>query len=44
MTVVDRRADRTWKDAAPVSTRVSLEVDAERFLSLLLDRLSQSGS
>jgi inosine-uridine nucleoside N-ribohydrolase len=44
MTVVDRRADPTWKGERPVSTRVSLEVDADRFLSLLLDRLSAAGS
>jgi purine nucleosidase len=44
MTVVDRRADPTWTAASPVSTRVTLAVDAERFLSLLLDRLSAAGS
>ena len=38
--VVDRRADATWRTGSPRSTRVSLDVDAERFLSFLLDRLS----
>jgi pyrimidine-specific ribonucleoside hydrolase len=44
MTVVDRRGDRTWKSDRAISTRVSLEVDSARFLSLLLDRLSAPGS
>ncbi len=38
--VVDRRTDATWRRGAPRSTRVALDVDAERFLSFLLDRLS----
>jgi pyrimidine-specific ribonucleoside hydrolase len=38
--VVDRRADATWRTGAPRSTRVALDVDAERFLSFLLERLS----
>jgi len=37
--VVDRRADATWRTGFPRSTRVSLDVDRERFLSFLLDRL-----
>jgi len=40
--VVDRRADATWRTGAPRSTRVALDVDAERFLSFLLERLSSA--
>lgn len=37
--VVDRRADATWRTGSPRSTRVSLDVDAERFLAFLIERL-----
>jgi len=37
--VVDRRADATWRTESPRSTRVSLDVDAGRFLALLIERL-----
>ncbi len=37
--VVDRRADATWRRGAPRSTRVALDVDAERFLAFLIERL-----
>lgn len=37
--VVDRRADPTWRTGAPRSTRVVLDVDAERFLAFLIERL-----
>ncbi len=38
--VVDRRAEATWRTGAVKSTRVALDVDADRFLSFLLERLS----
>jgi inosine-uridine nucleoside N-ribohydrolase len=37
--VVDRRADATWRTGSTRSTRVALEVDAERFLAFLIERL-----
>jgi inosine-uridine nucleoside N-ribohydrolase len=37
--VVDRRADPTWRTGASRSTRVALDVDAERFLAFLIARL-----
>jgi len=40
--VVDRRAEATWRTEAARSTRVALDVDAERFLSFLLERLSST--
>ncbi|MGH9320231.1 MAG: nucleoside hydrolase [Vicinamibacteria bacterium] len=36
----DRRPDSTWRSDREVTTRVAMEVDAERFLAFLLDRLS----
>jgi pyrimidine-specific ribonucleoside hydrolase len=39
--VVDRRADPTWRTGAPQSTRVALDVDAERFLEFLIERLEE---
>ncbi len=38
-TVVDLRDEATWKTDREVSTRVALDVDAERFLTFLTDRL-----
>jgi inosine-uridine nucleoside N-ribohydrolase len=38
-TVVDLRGEATWKTERVVSTRVALDVDAERFLTFLTDRL-----
>jgi inosine-uridine nucleoside N-ribohydrolase len=38
--VVDRRAEPTWRTGAPRSTRVALDVDAERFLNFLVGRLA----
>lgn len=38
--VVDRRAEATWRTGVSKATRVALAVDAERFLSFLLARLS----
>jgi pyrimidine-specific ribonucleoside hydrolase len=38
-TVVDLRAEATWKNERSVSTRVALDVDAERFLTFLVERL-----
>lgn len=38
-TVVDLRAEATWRTEREVSTRVALDVDAERFLTFLTDRL-----
>jgi len=38
--VVDRRADATWRRGAPRSTRVALDVEAERFLEFLIGRLA----
>jgi len=37
--VVDRRADATWRPGGARSTRVALDVDAERFLAFLIGRL-----
>ena len=37
--VVDRRADATWRAGGSRSTRVALDVDAERFLAFLIGRL-----
>ena len=37
--VVDRRADATWRTGSTRSTRVALDVDAERFLAFLIGRL-----
>jgi pyrimidine-specific ribonucleoside hydrolase len=37
--VVDRRADATWRTGGARSTRVALDVDAERFLAFLIERL-----
>jgi inosine-uridine nucleoside N-ribohydrolase len=38
--VVDRRAEATWRTGATRSTRVALDVDAERFLAFLMARLA----
>ncbi len=38
--VVDRRAEATWRTGAARSTRVALDVDAERFLDFLIGRLA----
>ncbi len=38
--VVDRRAEATWRAGASRSTRVALDVDAERFLEFLIGRLA----
>ena len=43
-TVVDRRADLTWRENRDVATRVAMDVDAERFLAFLLERLAQVGN
>jgi inosine-uridine nucleoside N-ribohydrolase len=40
-TVVDLRAEQTWKAERKVTTRVALEVDAERFLGFLVERLAR---
>jgi inosine-uridine nucleoside N-ribohydrolase len=40
-TVVDLRAEQTWKSEREVTTRVALEVDAERFLGFLVERLAR---
>jgi pyrimidine-specific ribonucleoside hydrolase len=37
--VVDRRTDATWRTGGARSTRVALDVDAERFLAFLIGRL-----
>jgi pyrimidine-specific ribonucleoside hydrolase len=38
--VVDRRAEATWRRGDSKSTRVALDVDAERFLEFLIGRLA----
>jgi inosine-uridine nucleoside N-ribohydrolase len=38
-TVVDLRAEQTWRTEREATTRVALDVDAERFLTFLTDRL-----
>jgi inosine-uridine nucleoside N-ribohydrolase len=40
-TVVDLRAEQTWRAERKVTTRVALEVDAERFLGFLVERLAR---
>jgi purine nucleosidase len=40
-TVVDLRAEQTWQSERKVTTRVALEVDAERFLDFLVERLAR---
>lgn len=37
----DLRAEATWKSERTVTTRVALDVDAERFLAFLVDRLAR---
>jgi inosine-uridine nucleoside N-ribohydrolase len=38
--VVDRRSEATWRTGGAKSTRVALDVDAERFLEFLIGRLA----